>query len=373
MPKTMNGAHECVSAKRAVGIPATAPPIMGRKSKSATHRAHSKANGTPRITRVTKTTTPAMIDVMKLPSMYPVTDRLTSPATRVTRAARSGAMSREDTQAQLGSLEQQQEHEDEDHEEVEADRERAGPELERRLGQVLGVTLQLGEVLLDPVLDVVPAHEVADVALAVFGTVHVVRELRDEVGQPVGERVAERVGETGEHEHGQHRDDGHGVAPSAHPHPLQQDHQRVQQQRDEPRHRHEQDDLAQLVDELAGQDRGHHHADRDQDGQEGDMTFVGPLPKPAAPGHGGRRDLRHPLQHGSPTLADRGTGRRRSTGLARPGPLTWKHGSDGRREPRSPRGGGGCADRSSGGSTRSGCSSSSSTWSSPSSPAPASP
>ena len=105
--------------------------------------------------------------------------------------------------------------------------------------------------------------------------------------QPVGERVPERIGETGEHEHGEHRHDAHGVAPSAHPHPLQQDHQGVQQQGDEPRHRHEQEDLAQFVDDLAGEDRGHHHADGDQDGLEGDVAFVGPLPQPAAPGHRG--------------------------------------------------------------------------------------
>ncbi len=44
-----------------------------------------------------------------------------------------------------------------------------GPDLERRLGQVLGVALELGQVLLHPVLHVVLAHEMPDVALAVLG------------------------------------------------------------------------------------------------------------------------------------------------------------------------------------------------------------
>ena len=98
-----------------------------------------------------------MIDVMKLPSMNPVTERLTSPAIRVTRAGALGGHEPQDAHAQLGPLEQEEEDEDEHDEEVEADGEGTGPDLERRLGQVLGVALQLGEVLLDPVLDVVLA------------------------------------------------------------------------------------------------------------------------------------------------------------------------------------------------------------------------
>ena len=86
---TTPAVSEWMKANATVGIPATAPPIMGRKSTSATHRAHRSAKGTPRRTSVTNTTMPAMIEVMKLPSMYPVTERCTSPAMRVTRAARS--------------------------------------------------------------------------------------------------------------------------------------------------------------------------------------------------------------------------------------------------------------------------------------------
>ncbi len=104
---------------------------------------------------------------------------------------------------------------------------------------------------------------------------------------PLASGAPNAVGEAGEDEHGEHRHDGHGVAPAAHPYPLQEDDDRVEQQRDEARHRHEQDHLAQLVDDLAGQDRGHHHAHRDQDGLERDVPLVGPLPQPGAPGHRG--------------------------------------------------------------------------------------
>ena len=76
------------------------------------------------------------------------------------------------------------------------------------------------------------------------------------MGQPVDERVPEGAGQAGEHEQGEDRHDGHGVAPAPDPDALQEHDQRVEQQGDEPRHHHEQEDLAQLVDELAGQERG---------------------------------------------------------------------------------------------------------------------
>ena len=62
-------------------MPARAPPIIGRKSTSATHSAHRYGNGTPVASSATNTTIPAMSEVRKLPSMYPVTERLTSLAT----------------------------------------------------------------------------------------------------------------------------------------------------------------------------------------------------------------------------------------------------------------------------------------------------
>ncbi len=62
---------------------------------------------------------------MKLPSMKPVTERLTSPAIVVTRAARVGAKRRKEPVAQLVALEQQQQHQDEHDEQGEADGERA--------------------------------------------------------------------------------------------------------------------------------------------------------------------------------------------------------------------------------------------------------
>jgi hypothetical protein len=39
---------EWPSANKTVGMPASAPSTMGRKSTRATHSAHSNGNGTPR-------------------------------------------------------------------------------------------------------------------------------------------------------------------------------------------------------------------------------------------------------------------------------------------------------------------------------------
>ncbi len=60
---------EWAKANKTVGIPANAPPIIGRKSTRATHMAHSCGYGTPRMVSVMNTTTPAMTEVMKFPSM----------------------------------------------------------------------------------------------------------------------------------------------------------------------------------------------------------------------------------------------------------------------------------------------------------------
>ena len=60
---------EWAAANSTVGMPASAPPIIGRKSTSATHSAHSNGNGTPVTSSVTKTTIPAISEVRKLPSM----------------------------------------------------------------------------------------------------------------------------------------------------------------------------------------------------------------------------------------------------------------------------------------------------------------
>ena len=73
-------------------MPARAPPIIGRKSTRATHRPHSSGNGTPRISSVTNTTVPAVSEVSRLPTMYPVTFWLTSAAIRVTVALRPGVI-----------------------------------------------------------------------------------------------------------------------------------------------------------------------------------------------------------------------------------------------------------------------------------------
>ena len=89
---TIPALSEWAAANSTVGIPASAPPIIGRKSTRATHSAHRNGNGTPVASSVTNTTTPAITEVRTLPSMYPVTDRLTSCAIREYRVARSGTI-----------------------------------------------------------------------------------------------------------------------------------------------------------------------------------------------------------------------------------------------------------------------------------------
>ena len=48
-------------------MPASAPPIWGRKSTRATHTAQTMGKGRPRAAIVTPTTTPAMSDVSRSP------------------------------------------------------------------------------------------------------------------------------------------------------------------------------------------------------------------------------------------------------------------------------------------------------------------
>ena len=78
------------NANSTVGMPARAPPTRGRKSTRPTHSPHSWGNGTPRTSSVTNTTIPAMSEVRKFPSMYPMTALFTSPEIRVVVAAREG-------------------------------------------------------------------------------------------------------------------------------------------------------------------------------------------------------------------------------------------------------------------------------------------
>jgi hypothetical protein len=64
----MPAVSEWASANSTVGMPARAPPIMGRKSTMATHSAHSSGNGSPRAARSAKMTTPAISEVDRLPT-----------------------------------------------------------------------------------------------------------------------------------------------------------------------------------------------------------------------------------------------------------------------------------------------------------------
>jgi hypothetical protein len=54
-------------------------------------------------------------------------------------------------------------------------------------------------------------------------------------------------------------------------------HDRVEQHRDEPRHEHQQHDVPQQVDQLAGQVGSDDHPGRDQDGPQRDVAPVGSL------------------------------------------------------------------------------------------------
>ncbi len=66
---TIPAVSEWAVANRTVGIPASKPPTSGRKSTRATQSPKASGKGTPRITRVTNMTTPAISEVRQLPVM----------------------------------------------------------------------------------------------------------------------------------------------------------------------------------------------------------------------------------------------------------------------------------------------------------------
>ena len=183
-------------------MPARAPPTMGRKSTRATHRPHSSGNGTPTSSSVTNTTAPAMSEVRKLPSMYPVTLWLTSAPIRVTVAARSGRIWPRSQRRIFGRLEQQQQDQDEDREQLDEQREAPVADAQGGLAERLGVGDQLGRVLLHPGLDVVLGREVPDPALALLRARDVAGQLVGQVADPVDQRIAERVSQDGEDHQG---------------------------------------------------------------------------------------------------------------------------------------------------------------------------
>ena len=85
----MPAGTECKNAMPTVGTPASSPPTRGRKSTRTTQIASTEAKGTPVSSRVMKTTTPAITEVAKSPSMKPVTCRLISAAIRRNDSPRS--------------------------------------------------------------------------------------------------------------------------------------------------------------------------------------------------------------------------------------------------------------------------------------------
>ena len=64
----MPAVSEWARANSTVGMPASAPPIIGRKSTMVTHSPHSSGKGSPRAATSAKMTTPAISDVDRLPT-----------------------------------------------------------------------------------------------------------------------------------------------------------------------------------------------------------------------------------------------------------------------------------------------------------------
>jgi len=210
-------------------------------------------------------------------------------AIQVTVAAARGHLG-ERPAPHLRALEQQEQDQDEEREQLDHQGDRAFAHRQGRLAERLGVAGQLGRVPLQPALDVVPGHEVADPAVAVLCAGDVAGHSVRQVGNPVDERDAERRGQADEYQRGPERDDRHGEATARDP-PLDFSHDRVEQHRDEPRHDHQQRDVPQPVDRLADQVGSDDHRDRDQDGPQQDVAPVrrprtGALAGLAAAAHG---------------------------------------------------------------------------------------
>ena len=190
-------------------------------------------------------------------------------------AARGWSHLAQDPDPHLRRFDQEQQDQEEDRQQLDDQGEGARADAQGRLAERLGVAHQLGRVALHPVLDVVPGHQVADPAPAVLRVGDVAGQRVGQVGDPVHQRVAERHGQADEHQRGPDGDDRDGGAPARDQLALHQDHDRVEQQRDEPGHHDQQQDVLEPVEQLAGQVGGGDHADRDEDGQQRDMTTFG--------------------------------------------------------------------------------------------------
>ena len=129
---------------------------------------------------------------------------------------------------------------------------------------------QLRHVLGHPLLDVIPAHQMAEPPPAVLRVAHVARQVIGQVGDPVGQRVAERQRQAEEHQQPPDDDDRHRQATALDLPALESDHERVQQHGDEGGHDHEQDDVPQVVEHLGGHIDQHHHRGGGEDGPQRD-------------------------------------------------------------------------------------------------------
>ena len=173
------------------------------------------------------------------------------------------------------ALEQQQDDEREEGHQQEQNRRRALTQGQGGLGETLGETHQLRGVLGQPLGDVVLVQQVADPPLVVFGLAHDPRQGVCEMGDGVHQWIPEGHGETDKGEdRKRHDDEDRRAAPRYLP-LLEHVHQRVKDQRDEPTNQHEQQDVAQSIEDEAEKVDQHDHEDRRQDRAEGNVEVVG--------------------------------------------------------------------------------------------------
>ena len=224
---------------------------------------------------------------------------------------------------QLRALEQQEQHQNEDGDERDEQREGALAEGEGRLAEALAEARDLRGVVLHPGLDVIPAHQVADPALAALGLVDVRGQPVGEMGDPVDERVTERDGQAGEDQHGPDGDDGDGEATASHLPVLKGHHERVQEQGDEACDRDEQEYVTQPVEQLPCQVDPDHHGHRGQDRAQRDAPRLRCAPQPGPPGVRGWQIVRH---RSSMAGSSRSWGRRRRWGATSCPPTSWPNG-----------------------------------------------
>ena len=145
-----------------------------------------------------KTITPAMTEVMKSPSMYPVIDRDTSAEIRLSRSARSAGSIAMNPTLIFGASSRRRITRMKISNDVEDRRERRLSEPQHRAGEILRVGGQLRLVLLQPALKVEVLKLVADPALSLLRLLYVAGKLAYEIGESRDQGDPEQEGEARE-------------------------------------------------------------------------------------------------------------------------------------------------------------------------------